>query len=74
VSGRITPTFPLTAPPPAAADPEAAELAAALPDAAAEVVVPDELELDPQAASSSAPAATIPTIAVDFRRMNVPLQ
>jgi len=75
VSGRITPILPLTvAAPPPAADPEAAELAAALPDAAAEVVVPDELELDPQAASSSAPAATIPTIAVDFRRMNVPLQ
>jgi len=74
VSGRITPTLPLTAPPPPAADPDAAELAAEPPEAAAEVVVPDELELDPQAASSSAPAATIPTIAVDFKRMNVPLQ
>src|SRR5690242_6383610 len=73
VSGRMTPTLPLTAPPPAPADPDAAELAAALPEATAEEV-PDELELDPQAASSSAPAATIPTIAVDFRRMNVPLQ
>jgi len=74
VSGRITPTLALTAPPPPAADPDAAELAAEPPEAAAEVVVPDELELDPQAASSSAPAATIPTIAVDFKRMNVPLQ
>ena len=67
----MTPILPPTALAVPEAEPEAA--APAVSEAAAEVV-PDEFELEPQAASSSAPAATIPTIAGDFRRMNIPLQ
>jgi hypothetical protein len=61
----MTPTLPVAPP---AAEPEAAALVP-LPEAAAEVV-PDEEELEPQAASSSAPAATIPIMTGDFRRMD----
>jgi len=42
--------------------------------AAAEVTLVVLVELEPQAASSSEPAATKPSTAVVFRRMNIPLR
>src|SRR6478752_8388998 len=67
VSGRITPTLPVV---------PAAALPAALDDpdaagAAADVLLVVLDELEPQAASSSEPAATRPSTAVVFRRMNI---
>jgi hypothetical protein len=78
----MTPTLPATAAPdPAALEPAALEPAALEPaalDAAALVAAADVVllvvlvELEPQAASSSEPAATKPSTAVVFKRMDIP--